>query len=206
MNVCVINKDSKELMPCSESKARHLLKGGKAVVSNRHPFTIQLLYGSSGYVQSADHVKSPKNKSFSNIKMRGNGDLFASLIAIVAVFFVTFMAIGVFTDVNTKSNIDHVARKYILQLETGAVASDVEANVKADMDKIPNVVKGSSSVTITSNPQYGNVVTLIITGKVRTTGYGSEGILGRITRKDTDAIDFTVTKQSTSKQAVGAKP
>lgn len=38
-------------MPCSPRKARLLLKQGKAKVVKREPFTIQLLYGSSGYKQ-----------------------------------------------------------------------------------------------------------------------------------------------------------
>lgn len=38
-------------MPCSPRKARLLLKQNKAKVINREPFTIQLLYGSSGYKQ-----------------------------------------------------------------------------------------------------------------------------------------------------------
>lgn len=38
-------------MPCSPRKARKLLKGQKAKVIKRTPFTIQLLYGSSGYKQ-----------------------------------------------------------------------------------------------------------------------------------------------------------
>lgn len=39
------------LMPCSPRKARILLKEKKAKVVQREPFTIQLLYGSSGYKQ-----------------------------------------------------------------------------------------------------------------------------------------------------------
>lgn len=38
-------------MPCQSQKARQLLKGGKAKVAKMVPFTIQLLYGSSGYKQ-----------------------------------------------------------------------------------------------------------------------------------------------------------
>ena len=41
-------------MPCKPRKARLLLKEGKAKVVNRTPFTIQLLYGSSGYKQSVN--------------------------------------------------------------------------------------------------------------------------------------------------------
>ncbi|AOQ23031.1 hypothetical protein MTAT_26690 [Moorella thermoacetica] len=49
--VYVLNKHGKPLMPCSPKKARVLLKEGKAKVVRVVPFTIQLLYGSSGYKQ-----------------------------------------------------------------------------------------------------------------------------------------------------------
>ena len=51
MLVYVLNKDSKPLMPTNPVKARILLKEKKAKVVKRSPFTIQLLYGSSGYKQ-----------------------------------------------------------------------------------------------------------------------------------------------------------
>ena len=51
MLVFVLNKEGKPLMPCKPRKARLLLKEGKARVVNRTPFTIQLLFGSSGYKQ-----------------------------------------------------------------------------------------------------------------------------------------------------------
>ena len=49
--VYVLNRYGHPLMPCSPAKARHLLDAGKAKVKKRTPFTIQLLYGSSGYKQ-----------------------------------------------------------------------------------------------------------------------------------------------------------
>ncbi len=51
MLVYVINRDGHPLMPCSSGKARLLLKQGKARVISRTPFTIKLLFGSSGYKQ-----------------------------------------------------------------------------------------------------------------------------------------------------------
>ena len=51
MFVYVLNKNGEALMPCKPQKARKLLKNDKAKVINRTPFTIQLLYGSSGYKQ-----------------------------------------------------------------------------------------------------------------------------------------------------------
>lgn len=52
MLVFVKNKHGEPLMPCKPRKARLLLKQGKAKVIRTKPFTIQLLYGSSGYKQS----------------------------------------------------------------------------------------------------------------------------------------------------------
>ena len=51
MLVYVLNQNGKPLMPCTAVKARILLKQGKAKAIRKEPFTIQLLYGSSGYKQ-----------------------------------------------------------------------------------------------------------------------------------------------------------
>ncbi|AKB74154.1 hypothetical protein MSLAZ_0893 [Methanosarcina lacustris Z-7289] len=51
MLVFVINQNKKSLMPCKPSKARKLLQAGKAKVVRNTPFTIKLLFGSSGYTQ-----------------------------------------------------------------------------------------------------------------------------------------------------------
>ena len=51
MLVFVLNKHGKPLMPCKPRKARILLKEKKAKIVSYEPFTIQLLYGSSGYKQ-----------------------------------------------------------------------------------------------------------------------------------------------------------
>lgn len=50
--VYVLNKNDNPLMPCSNRKARLLLKQNKAIVVRRTPFTIKLKYGSSGYKQT----------------------------------------------------------------------------------------------------------------------------------------------------------
>lgn len=49
--VYVLNQHGRPLMPCSPAKARHLLDDGRAKVKKRTPFTIQLVFGSSGYTQ-----------------------------------------------------------------------------------------------------------------------------------------------------------
>src|SRR5260370_2495153 len=49
MFVYVLNCHCEPLMPCQPRKARLLLQEGKARVVRMVPFTIQLLYGTSGY-------------------------------------------------------------------------------------------------------------------------------------------------------------
>ena len=44
MLVYVVNQNGNPLMPCKPAKARKLLRDGKALVINRSPFTIQLLW------------------------------------------------------------------------------------------------------------------------------------------------------------------
>ncbi len=51
MFVYMLNCHGQPLMPCQPRKARLLLKAGKAKVVRMVPFTIRLLYGSSGYTQ-----------------------------------------------------------------------------------------------------------------------------------------------------------
>ena len=51
MFVYVLNCHGEPFMPCQPRKARLLLQTGKAKVVRMVPFTIQLLYGSSGYKQ-----------------------------------------------------------------------------------------------------------------------------------------------------------
>ena len=51
MFVYIRNQHGTPLMPCHPRKARLLLKRGKAKVVKMIPFTLQLLYGSSGYKQ-----------------------------------------------------------------------------------------------------------------------------------------------------------
>lgn len=54
MLVYVINKHGKALMPTKPSKARKLLKDKKAKIISYKPFTIQLLFGSTGYTQDVE--------------------------------------------------------------------------------------------------------------------------------------------------------
>lgn len=51
MFVYILNQHGQPLMPCQPRQARRLLKSEKAKVVKMVPFTLQLLYGSSGYKQ-----------------------------------------------------------------------------------------------------------------------------------------------------------
>ena len=51
MVVYVLNREGKPLMPCSPQKARKLRQEGKTEVVSKHPYTIQLKYGSGTATQ-----------------------------------------------------------------------------------------------------------------------------------------------------------
>lgn len=83
MVVYVINKHGKPLMPCSPRKARILLRQGKAKVIKRAPFTIKLLYGSSGYTQPLVHgIDSGSSKIGSAVVNDKNEVVYMSEITI----------------------------------------------------------------------------------------------------------------------------
>ena len=51
MHVYVCNQDGLPLMPCTPAKARKLLRAGRAKVTQRSPFTIQLGWPCEEHVQ-----------------------------------------------------------------------------------------------------------------------------------------------------------
>lgn len=51
MLVYVISREGRPIMPCKPQRARKLLNQKKAEIVDHEPFTIRLLYGSSGYTQ-----------------------------------------------------------------------------------------------------------------------------------------------------------
>jgi len=65
-------------MPCKPSKARKLLKEGKAKVVRKEPFTIQLLYGSSGYKQPITLGVDAGSKTVGLSATTENKELFAA--------------------------------------------------------------------------------------------------------------------------------
>jgi len=72
MLVYVLNKTGKPIMPCNARKARLLLKENKAKVVTKEPFTIQLVYGSSGYKQEVTlGVDLPAGRQVLVVKLSG---------------------------------------------------------------------------------------------------------------------------------------
>ncbi|HRR43007.1 MAG TPA: RRXRR domain-containing protein, partial [Mesotoga sp.] len=78
MLVYVINRHGKPLMPCKPQKARKLLKEQKAKVVKRTPFTIQLLYGSSGYKQDVILGVDAGSKTIGLLATTENKEVFSA--------------------------------------------------------------------------------------------------------------------------------
>jgi len=77
MNVYVINKNGKPLMPCKPAKARKLLRDEKAKVVKRCPFTIQLLWDCEENVQEVT-IGIDKGSSVTGFSCVGNGQILMS--------------------------------------------------------------------------------------------------------------------------------
>ena len=82
MLVYVINRHGKPLMPCKPQKARKLLKEQKAKVVKRTPFTIQLLYGSSGYKQDVTLGVDTGSKTTGVSATTENKEVFSAEVAL----------------------------------------------------------------------------------------------------------------------------
>ena len=77
MLVYVLSKHGNPLMPCKPGKARRLLKDGKARAVKRTPFTIQLIYGSSGYIQEVTLGIDAGSKTIGISATTENAELFS---------------------------------------------------------------------------------------------------------------------------------
>ena len=69
MRVFVFNMRGRPLMPCSQRKARLLLRENKAKIYKYHPFTIQLTYTTGETKQDCHignevYVKTESNQNF----------------------------------------------------------------------------------------------------------------------------------------------
>src|SRR5215470_4065183 len=75
--VYVINQNGNPLMPCKPSKARKLLRDGRARVSGRSPFTIQLLWDCEEHVQEVV-VGIDKGSHVTGLSCVGKGEILLS--------------------------------------------------------------------------------------------------------------------------------
>jgi RRXRR protein len=75
--VYVVNQNGHALMPCKPSKARKLLRDGRARVKERSPFTIQLLWDCEEHVQEVV-VGIDKGSSVTGLACVGKGEILLS--------------------------------------------------------------------------------------------------------------------------------
>ena len=75
--VYVVNQNGHKLMPCKPSKARKLLRDGRAKVKQRNPFTLQLLWECEEHVQEVV-VGIDKGSSVTGFAAIGKGEILLS--------------------------------------------------------------------------------------------------------------------------------
>lgn len=143
-------------------------------------------------------------------KRKGQGDLIASFFVILALTLFVFFFINTIGDVNTRIELDQIARKYILRMESSGTLTDDEknnliaecSNVKAVKTALALDTSKQIEVSFNENGQpkgYGSNITLTIKCPAVVTGYHLEDgeMIGSISRKT--PITYTITKQSTAK-------
>src|SRR5256885_2090801 len=75
--VSVINQNGNPLMPCKPSKARKLLRDGRAKVKSRSPFTIELLWDCEEHVQEVT-LGIDKGSHVTGLSCVGKGEILLS--------------------------------------------------------------------------------------------------------------------------------
>ena len=148
-------------------------------------------------------------------KKKGEGDIIASLFVIMAMILFVLYFINAIGDVNTRTHLDQIARKYILRMESsGELTSEEVTAIKTECMSIRAVQEatggdmGQIEVTWNNNEGakgYGSSITLKIVCPALTTGFDSseendeteeQSMYGGFLKKKTY---YTITKQSTAK-------
>ena len=94
--VYVLNRYNKPLMPCSNRKARLLLKQNKAIVIKKTPFTIKLKFGSSNYKQ--DIILGVISKTAPQVNVFQLSFLFKPVFGAAIMIWILPMLIDVISD------------------------------------------------------------------------------------------------------------
>jgi len=143
-------------------------------------------------------------------KNTGSGDLFASLVVLVALTLFCYYFINVIADIDSRIQVDQVARKYILRMESsGELSASERSAMETDLSHIKAVKKaidaGNAPVITWSGNNvagtragYGGTITLSAKVPIYMTTYDPDtNIMGTIGRDR--LVWVNVTKQSTAK-------
>ena len=153
-------------------------------------------------------------------KQRGDGELFTNALTVMVLIIMMIFFVDSYIDMKTKDNLDNIARKYILILETTNTING--NNILVDIDRatggdglktfdkwigsptITVTVEGSSGNYVTHidehvadiESEYGDIVTLTIDGQLKTrTGRW----VSLFDASGDPATHFSVSKSSTAK-------
>lgn len=158
-----------------------------------------------------------KIKKILTSKINGQGELITNTLTITVLFIMMIFFIDAYSDLKIKDNLDNVARKYILILETtntingNDILVDIDKATGGDgtksfeswvgKPKVTVVVDGKGTVlvdesVINVNSSYGDIITLNIEGDmlVRTGRWASAFDV----TKD-NVVDLVISKSSTAK-------
>ena len=97
-----------------------------------------------------------------NKKEKGAVDsLIFTLVSVIALFVMLYALIPNIKLMQTKSQVNQIAREYILILETrGCLTTQEISDFKTSMEAIPGITVGNMTGTSTAEVAYGDPVTL----------------------------------------------
>lgn len=147
-------------------------------------------------------------------KNKGNGDMIASILTLFALFIFTMVFMWNIVDTYARLQVDQVARKYILRIESEGTLTDTDLeSCIAELKKIGAVsqvpedkkvisVKATSGKTVLTSSTtagYGNPIRLEISATIKVHGFdttASGSIFGNFKSRITTC---SVVKESTAK-------
>lgn len=153
-------------------------------------------------------------KKFLIKKAKGQGDLIAAMVVVLGLSVFVLFFISTMGDVLTRTNLDQIARKYILRMESQGELTPNDKNalinemkslqaVKKALDNgaDPSLVKvtwQTANNAVNTKGKYGDSITLTIECPAVTTAWNTGGTAaGMVTRNR--VVVYKVTKQSTAK-------
>lgn len=127
--------------------------------------------------------------------------MFSIVFTVVFIALLLIIFAGIASNINRRNDVDLIARKYLLKMEIeGGLTDELKEDLTKELGKygVINInLNGSTIVDDSSVSNYGEVITLSISGDMRFITYNSN--VNKIFDNSITLIPLEIKKSSTSK-------